>query len=154
MLKDFLWRFLQVQSALGQRVEQERLYPTIKVPTANGGSSYLVPQNTENINTDYSNQVPVEQNRASPIPVGPSPVVVTCPVLELENLQEDDEEFQIIPAFKTFDRGSIIPVKIKTSNTMFKQFFVQVKDGETGQPFGDFGVASTDRKFVSFKVNM
>ena len=145
ILKDFLWAALQIHSALGQRVEQERLYPTVKVPV-NGGSSYIVPLNTENLDTDYSNQVSVDQNRASPIPVGPpSPVVVTCPVLELENLQEDDEEFQIIPAFKTFDRGSIIPVKIKTSNTMFKQFFVQVKDGETGQPFGDFGVASTDR---------
>lgn len=147
MLKDSFWTLLRVQSILGQAVEQDRLYPTVKVPV-NGGNSYVLPKNMENQNTGIIQQSQAPE-RNSPIP---RPTVVTCPVLSIENLQDDDEEFQIVPAFKTYDRGSIIPIKIKTSNSMFKQFFFQVKDGETGQPFGDFGVASTDRKIFYYFV--
>ena len=147
MLKDTFWTLLRIQSIFGQAVEQDRLYPTVKVPV-NGGRSYVLPTNTENQNTGNIHQIQAP-GRSSPIP---HLAVVTCPVLSIENLNDDDEEFQIVPAFKTYDRGSIIPIKIKTSNSMFKQFFLQVKDGETGQPFGDFGVASTDRNAVSYFV--
>ena len=81
MLKDSFWTLLRIQSIFGQAVEQDRLYPTVKVPV-NGVHSYVPPINMENQNTGIiqQSQAPV---RNSPIP---RPSVVTCPVLTVESL--------------------------------------------------------------------